>query len=449
MSNLIRIPSRRDFLRTTAAAGALTAMNYRALGAQKAPGDQIVMGLIGVGGQGTGRLREFLKQPDVRIAAICDLDPRHLDRAVEIVRSATGQAPERFTDFRKLLARKDIDAVTVVTPDHWHAIPTVQAFEAGKDVFVEKPLSFSVAEGRAMADASLNHKRVSQMGNHIHNTTGNYRRVVELVKSGKLGKITRVHAWKASPTANYKTEEPATPPQGFDYDFWQGPAPKKPYTPLRSHFYFRYFWDYSGGMFIDFWCHISDVVFWALDLKAPTSVSSAGGKFFQTDETETPDVVDAVMEFPELLYTFSLRPTPLPGFEHMGSIGCVFEGTEASLVTNYSKHEVWSKGKLIEDFPRPPQSIPDSPGHIREFLDAVKSRNLDTTCNVRYGHRLSKAGLLANIAFRTGDRLHWNDEHEQIVGNKPAAKYLHREFRKPWHLKTQPKPAALAAKIVT
>ena len=421
-------------------AGALTALQYRALAAEKKPSDQVVMGLIGVGGQGTGRLREFLRQPDVRIAAICDLDPRHLDRAVELVRTATGQAPEKFTDFRKLLARKDIDAVTVVTPDHWHSLPTVQAFEAGKDVFVEKPLSFTVAEGRAMADASLHYRRVTQMGNHIHNTGGNYRRVVEMVKSGKLGKITRVHAWKSSPTENFKTQEPATIPPGFDYDFWQGPAPKKPYTPLRSHFYYRYFWDYSGGMFIDFWCHISDVVYWALDLQAPLSVSSAGGKFFQTDETETPDVVDAVLEYPNLLYTFSLRPTALPGFEHMGSIGCIFEGTEATLATSYSKNEIRVKGKLVEDFPRPEQSIPDSPGHIREFLDAVKSRNLETTCNVRYGHRLSKAGLLSNIAYRTGERLRWNDQKEQFTGNKAASKYLRREFRKPWHLKTQPHP---------
>lgn len=440
--NLISIPSRRDFLRSTLATTAgLTALNYRALAAQKGPNDQINMGFIGVGGQGTSRLREFMKQPDVRVAAVCDLDPRHLDRAIEIVKTAKGTAPDRYTDFRKLLARKDIDAVTVVTPDHWHAIPTVQAFEAGKDVFVEKPLSFSVAEGRAMADASLNHQRVSQMGNHIHNTTGNYRRVVEMVKSGKLGKITRVQAWKSSPTNNFETEEPATLPAGFDYDFWQGPAPKKPYTPLRSHFYFRYFWDYSGGMFIDFWCHISDVVYWALDLQAPTSISSAGGKYFQTDETETPDVVEAVLEYPNnLLYTFSLRPDPMPGFEHLGSIGCVFEGTEASLVTSYSKNEIWVKGKKVDDFPRPPQSIPDSPGHVREFLDAVKSRNLETTCNVRYGHRLSKAGLLANIAYRTGERIRWDDAHETIPGSKQAAKMLHREFRKPWNLKTQPHP---------
>jgi predicted dehydrogenase len=433
--------SRRSFLASAAAASAaITTLSRNSFAAQS-PNNQIVLGMIGVGGQGTGRLKGFLKHPDVRIAAICDVDERHADRAIEIVRNARGESPQKFTDFRRLLEAKDIDAVAIVTPDHWHAIPTVQAFEAGKDVFVEKPLSYSVAEGRAMADASLNHKRVSQMGNHIHNDFPNYRRVVEMVRSGKLGKITRVHAWKASPMKPFTTNEPPTVPPGFNYDFWLGPAPKHAYDPLRSHYNFRYFWDYSGGMFIDFWCHISDVVYWALDLKAPKSISSAGGKFFIKDETETPDIVDAVAEYPDLLYTFSLRPDPLPGFEHMGSIGCLFEGTEASLVTNYTRHEVYVQGKRVDDSPAPPQTIPDSPGHLREFLDAIKARNLETTCNVRYGHRLSKAGLLANIAYRTGDRIHWDDEREHIINNKKADSMLHRHFRKPWSLKTQPRPA--------
>ncbi len=217
--------SRRAFLTSAAVSGAVAVLARPALAASQnsnnqSPNNQIVLGMIGVGGQGTGRLKEFLKHPDVRIAAICDVDERHADRAVEIVREARGTAPKKFGDFRQLLDVKEIDAVSIVTPDHWHAIPTVHAFEAGKDVFVEKPLSYSVAEGRAMADASLNHKRVTQMGNHIHNDLPNYRRVVELVRSGKLGKITRVHAWKASPPKPFTTDEPATLPAGFNYDFW-------------------------------------------------------------------------------------------------------------------------------------------------------------------------------------------------------------------------------------
>ncbi len=373
----------------------------------------------------------------MRIAAICDVDQRHLDRAIGIVEKAKGYKPQPYHDFRKLLADKEIDAVTVVTPDHWHSIPTVTAFEAGKDVFCEKPLSYTVAEGRAMADASLHHQRVSQMGNHIHNDHPNYRRVVEMVQSGKLGKITRVHAWKTSPTKNYTPREPATCPPELDYDFWLGPAPKHAYTPLRSHGSFRQFWDYSGGTFIDFWCHISDVAFWAMNFKAPKTITSVGGRFFLTDETEASDTQEAILEFPGVLYIYSFRPTPLSGFEHMGQIGCVFEGSDASLVTNYEKHEIWVKGRKLDDFPRPPQTIPDSPGHMREFLDAVKSRNLETTCNLRYGHQLSKYGLLANISYRTGQTLKWDDEHERIIGDKVANKYLARHFRRPWNLKVR------------
>jgi len=211
-------------------------------------------------------------------------------------------------------------------------------------------------------------------------------------------------------------------------------SPLRPYHPLRSHGHFRHFWDYSGGTFIDFWCHIIDAAVWALELKAPRSIAAIGGRFFLNDETETPDTLEAVLEYPGLVFLFSFRPTPLPGFQHMGSIGCLFEGTEASLVTNYEQHEVYVRGKKVDDFPHPDRTIPDSPGHLREFLDAIKTRNLETTCNVRYGHRLTKAGHLANIAFRTGNRIYWDDERERILGDKSANQYLKRRFRKPWKL---------------
>ena len=173
---------------------------------------------------------------------------------------------------------------------------------------------------------------------------------------------------------------------------------------------------------------------WALDLPAPTAVTSTGGRFFTTDETETPDAVEAVLEYPSLLVTFSLRPTPLPGFEHLGHIGCLFQGSEAWLAANYETNEVWVKGKKVDDFPRPAPTIPDSPGHVREFLDAVKSRNLDTTCNMRYGFRVTKPGLLANISYRTGHRLRWNEEAERVIDDKDANRLLMRRFRKDYQL---------------
>jgi hypothetical protein len=177
-----------------------------------------------------------------------------------------------------------------------------------------------------------------------------------------------------------------------------------------------------------------DVVVWALDLKGPRSISAVGGRFFLKDETEAADTLEAIFEYPELVVTFSFRPTPLPGFEHIGHLGALFEGTEASVVTNYQQHEIYVKGKKVDDFPRPEPTIPNSPGHLREFLDAIKTRNLETTCNVRYGHRLTKVGLLANIAYRTGHRIHWDDERERIPGDKDAEQYLIRHFRKPWNL---------------
>jgi predicted dehydrogenase len=423
--------TRRVFLGTAAAVAA----SFRPAFARQAPSDQIVMGLIGVGGMGTSRLREFVREPDVRIAAICDVDRRHLDRAIAYVEKERGYRPEGYGDFRRLLAVREIDAVTVVTPDHWHAIPTIRAFEAGKDVFVEKPLSYSVAEGRAMADASLRYQRVTQMGNHIH-ASENYRRVVELVQSGLLGPIRRVDSWIVfNPAAIANNNEPDTVPPELDYDFWLGPAPKRPYEPLRSHFTYRHFWDYSGGTFIDFWCHIVDVALWALDLPAPRSVVAVGGRLHLTDDrTETPDTVNALLDYPNLMFSYSVRPSPPSGFEHMGSIGCVFEGTNGTLVTNYSTNEVWVKGRKVEDFPRPPESISASPGHVREFLDAVKARNLETTCNVRYGHRLTKLGLLANIAYRAGRRIQWDDVRERIVDDDRADDMLRRKFRKPYNL---------------
>lgn len=417
--------SRRVFLGASAAGFAASSL-------LAAPSDRIRVGFIGLGGMGTGRLNSFLKHPDVEAVAVCDLDTRHVERAVSIVEKAHGRKPDTFKDYRQLLARKDIDAVMIATPDHWHALPAIQACEAGKDVFVEKPLCYSIGEGRAMARAAARHKRVTQMGNHIHNDLPNYRRVVELVKSGSLGKINRVYCSLVSGEKSLPAVADTTPPPELDYDFWLGPAPKRAYNPNRSHFTYRYFWDYSGGYFIDFWCHYTDVAYWALDLQAPKTVSAAGGRWLCQDNGETPDVLEVLYEYPGLVMTWTLHPKGRPGYDHMGS-SVIFEGTDATLVTNYSRHEVWVKGKRDDNFPKPAQSIPDSPGHIREFLDAIKSR-ATTTCNVDYGYRLTKGGLLGNIAFRTGQRIAWDDSKERVTNSAAADKLVTRRYRKPWKL---------------
>ncbi|MFN8939756.1 MAG: Gfo/Idh/MocA family protein [Acidobacteriota bacterium] len=397
-----------------------------------AANDRINVGFIGVGGMGFGRLRGFLQHADVNPVAVCDLDTRHVDRAVAHIKQVRNQSVTTYTDYRKLLASKEVDAVCIATPDHWHALPTVQACAAGKDVFVEKPLSFSIAEGRAMVKAARQHKRVTQMGNHIHNDLPNYRRVVELVRSGIVGKIQRVSVWKTSETKGIGSVADGKPPEGFDYDFWLGPAPARPYNANRSHFKYRYFWDYSGGMFIDFWCHITDVVYWALDLQAPTAVAASGRRQLTDDSGETPNYMEVQYEYPGLDMVWSLNPIGPPGLEDWG-IGAAFQGTEGTIITNYSEHRVYVKGKQVMDFKRPEPSIADSPGHLREFLNSVKSRQL-ATCDVEYGHRLTKAGLLGNIALRTGRRIRWDDARETILSDKDAAKMVTRRYRKPWKM---------------
>ncbi len=427
--------NRRIFLKTVGAGvtTGLIAANYRAL-AGVSPNDRINMGFIGVGGMGTGRLKGFIGHADVNPVAICDVDDNHLNRGIDEVRKRREITIHGYRDFRELLDRKDIDAVTVTTPDHWHAIPMIQACKAGKDVFFEKPVAHNIGEGRAMADAARKYKRITQMGNHIHNTGGNYRRVVELVQSGNLGKITRVHCWKTSNLGSIGYPEDSKSPEELDYNFWQGGSPKRPYNKNRSHFTFRYFWDYSGGVFIDFWCHITDVAYWGLNLTAPLSASATGGRFFVDDNTETPDSLDVLYEYPnDLIMAWTVSPKGIPGFQHMGGIGCAFQGTKATLVCNYGSNEVWVDGKKADNFPRPKPTIPDSPGHIREFLNSIKTREI-TTCNVEYAHNLTKGGHLGNISYRIGEKIYWDDKKERIKGNTKANRLVKRNHRRPWKL---------------
>lgn len=424
---------RRDFLKTAGALGALS-LSTRGYSAQAgaSPNGRINVGFIGLGGQGLFRLRGFMKHPDVNVTALCDVDQSHLRRAAELVTSTRGNSPALFGDFRKLIERKDVDAVCIATPDHWHALTTIYACNAGKDVFVEKPLCHTIVEGRAMVQAVARNKRITQLGNHMHNDYPNYRRAVEVVRSGMLGKIDRVYCWKSSANKGIGRRPDAPPPAELDYDLWLGPAPKRPYNPSRVHGSFRNFWDYSGGVFIDFWCHVSDVAWWALDLKSPKSVSATGARMLD-DIGETPNTLDLLYEFPGgLTLSWNINPRSFPGFESHDK-GCIFQGSEGTLAVDYLTNDLYVRGKHVPDFKRPPQSIPDSPGHVREFLDSIKSRQ-PTTCNIDYAFRLTKPGLLGNLAYRVGRRLYWDDEKEQIIGDAKARQLAVRRYRKPWKL---------------
>src|SRR5262245_41544691 len=287
---------------------------------------------------GTGLLNIFKSFSDVRVAAVCDVHEPHLLRA----KSAADGRPEAYHDFRKLLDRKDLDAVVVATPDHWHAIPTILAAKAGKDIYCEKPLTHKIAEGRTVVTAVEKAKRVTQMGNLIH-AGENYHRVVEIVRSGVLGKISKTRVWMAADRRGLGRPADCKPPAGCDYDFWLGPAPERAFNPNRFTFNWRWFWDYGGGLLTDFCCHIVDPVHWAMEVEAPLSVAAIGGRYALDDNAETPDTLDVVYEYQKGGHKFTLvwsqTDANTHGLEDL-DLGIMFQGTEGTLVANYETYKI-------------------------------------------------------------------------------------------------------------
>jgi predicted dehydrogenase len=393
------------------------------------PSEKIVLGFIGVGGMGTGLLNTFKRFPDVAIAAVCDVHEPHARRA----QSEAGGKPAIYDDFRRVLDQKDIDAVAIATPDHWHAIVTVLACQAGKDVYCEKPLAHRVCEGRAMVRAAEKYKRVTQMGNLIH-AGDNYRRVVEIVRSGVLGKISKVRVWLAADRSGMGRPADGVPPAGCNYDFWLGPAPKRPFNPNRFTFNWRYFWDYGGGILTDFCCHIVDLVHWAMDVNAPETISAVGGRYALADNAEVPDTLDVTYEYQKgdrkFLMVWSHTDANAHGLENKG-LGIMFQGTEATLVADYGTYRIIpEKGREITE---PPPSLPRSVGHHREWLDAQKTRS-QCSCHFEYGHRLTTVGNLGNVSLWTGEKLRWDPVAEQIINHPEANRFLTKEYRAPWAL---------------
>jgi predicted dehydrogenase len=424
--------TRREFL----AASALATASQPPPGAQAqpkrpGPGERVVLGFIGVGGMGTGLLGIFKDFPDVSIAAVSDVYEPHARRA----QSSAGGKPEVYGDFRRVLDRKDIDAVVIATPDHWHGITTILACQAGKDVYCEKPLAHRIQEGRAMVTAAEKHQRVTQMGNRIH-AGENYHRVVEIVRSGILGTITKTRVWLAADRSGMGRPPDGPPPPGCDYDFWLGPAPARPFNPNRFTFNWRYFWDYGGGILTDFCCHIVDLVHWAMDVEAPRTIAASGGRYALADNAEVPDTLEVTYEYQKgdqkFLMIWSQTDASSHGLENQG-LGIMFQGTKATLVASYDSYRIVpEKGQKIEE---PPRSLPRSAGHHREWIDAVKSRAL-CSCNFGYGHRLTTVGNLGNISLWTGEKLTWDRVAERIVNHPEANRYLTKDYRKPWSLPT-------------
>ena len=428
--------TRRDFLAASTSALTLGAMTATARGqdepkAARAVGanDKIVLGFVGVGGMGSGLLNIFRKMPDVEVAAVCDVYEPHALRA----RETAGGKPEAYGDFRRVLDRNDVDAVVVATPDHWHAIPTILACQAGKDVYCEKPLAHQVHEGRAMVAAATRNNRVTQMGNLIH-AGENFHRVAEIVQSGVLGKVSKARVWMNANKSGIGNPADGPVPAGLDYDFWLGPAPSRAFNPNRFLFTWRNFWDYGGGVLGDFVCHLVDLVHWGMEVDAPETVAAMGGRYVLDDNTETPDTLEVLFRYAK---GFDLVWTQTDGSSHGFEgkrQGIEFQGRDATLFATYNTFQVFTEEGREIKLPEP--TLPRSVGHHREWLDAIKTR-AQCSCHFEYGHRLATVGHLGNTAYRTGATLKWDRVAERVTNHDEANQILAGpEPRSPWTLPT-------------
>lgn len=448
-------PSRRAFIQAGAAT-AVTAAGYRrVLGAN----ERVGVGLIGVGLIGKRHLLDFQADPGADVVAVAEAHGGRLDEAASLI----GGPVRKHADFRRLLDDADVDAVIVSTPDHWHAPMTILACAAGKDVYVEKPASLFVREGRWMVDAARRHKRIVQVGTQ-QRSGPHYQRARELLRSGHIGEVVEVRmAAGRNVMPGFGTPADCDPPPELDYDLWLGPAPARPYNPNRSIYHFRWFWDYSGGQMTNLGQHALDVVHWSLGVDAPSAVVSAGGRFALQDNGETPDTQEAIFEYPGRLVTWSHRETSRGP---AGADALVFYGTRGSLSINRKGFTVTPDRKmpevdLVSRFVAAPpvggpartglgqsgapgaalwtEPIEDDTGdeldqfrrHAANFLECVRTRSQPAS-DIEGGHRVATACHLANLSLRLGRKLRWDAEKEEVLDDPEANGLLERPYREPW-----------------
>jgi predicted dehydrogenase len=446
--------TRRAFLGATA----LTAASYnRVLGAN----DKIGVGFIGYGLIGKQHVTDFKKFDDVELAGMCDVYKPRLEEGLQYMGNPRAKG---FSDFRKMLDDKNIQAVVVATPDHWHALLTIMACAAGKDVYVEKPMTVFNDEGKWMIQAARKYNRIVVVGTQRRHGKG-VGEAKKVIESGSLGKVHSVRM------ASYRNIYPGfgktkveDPPSNFDYDMWQGPAEKKPFQAHRGLYHFRWFWDYSGGQMTNLGAHLIDQILYIMNVKGPSLVQSSGGRFALEDDGETPDTQDAIWTFPGFTMTMSIREANAMRGDP-ATRGQLYQGTKGNLVLS-GAYEVIPEMKIdpVNDIPRfmghpiggpvytdvkPEPWIPASKGGVtsdarygtggedtmamneRNWIDCIRSRKRPL-CEVEDGHRVAVACNLANMSLRLGRAIKWDPEKEVVVGDKEAAAMCTKQYRAPW-----------------
>ncbi|WP_423127583.1 Gfo/Idh/MocA family protein [Gaoshiqia sp. Z1-71] len=431
---------RRSFIKQSAVITAGIAALPTIMNAGCSPNEKINVGLIGCRGMGFSDLQSFLKNKDVECVALCDVDKRVLEPRAAEVEKLTGKKPLMYADFREMLDHKDIDAIIVGTPDHWHCLPMVYASEAGKHVYVEKPIGTTIEECNVMIAAQKRYKNVVQVGqwqrSHPH-----WRDVVDYVQAGNLGRVRTVRSWS---NVGWKRSIPVEPdteaPEGVDYDMWLGPAPKRPYNKNRFHASFRWYWDYAGGVMTDWGVHLLDYALFGMNEYVPQSVMAVGGKYaFPDDAMETPDTMTTVYDFGKFNLVWD-HTIGIYGanYDRRGH-GVAFVGEYGTLVADRSGWEVIPETKSTstkEGFTGMAQQPAQGDGldlHVRNFLDCIKNGKTPN-CDIETGAHIARIAHLGNIAYRTGHKVFWNHEKQEFINDAEANQLVKANYRAPWIL---------------
>lgn len=433
---IVQTMKRREFLeRSAKAAAALSAAPW-IRSTTGSPNEALSVALIGARSMGFGDLVNHLRQTDVVCGGLCDVDDEVLERRAKDVEEMTGVRPPLYRDYRELLDAPDVDAVIIGTPDHWHALQLVHACEAGKDVYVEKPMANSIAELDAMVGAARAHNRVVQVGQQ-QRSGPHWREVVDFVRSGALGGVRQVKVWGFFDYGKGAPRVPdEAPPEHVDFDFWLGPAPEQPFNPSRFHGAWRHQWDFGGGLLSDWGVHLLDIVLWAMDVDSPRgAIAASGGIYAYPDRAiETPDTLSVMYDMGDFTLTW----------DHFGGMGrglygrhygIAFIGNNGTLIVNREGWEVIAEESedepLMEPVPFAEASGNDHERHAIDFIAAVRERR-DPACTVEMGRAAALFAHLGNIAYRTGSRIEWNTDSHRIDGTDAANALLRPEYRSPW-----------------
>ncbi|MEO1260892.1 MAG: Gfo/Idh/MocA family oxidoreductase [Bacteroidota bacterium] len=438
---------RRTFIKNTSAVSAGILLSNKIAAKRISPNEKLQIGVIGCNGMGWSNTNSLLKIPEVDLVGICDVDSSVVERRLNDYAELRKNIPVIHADYRELLNDKNIDAVVIGTPDHWHCKQMVDAVQAGKHVYVEKPLANSIKECNVMLDAAKKSGKIVQVG-QWQRSGPHYREAIDLVRSGKLGNIRLVKVWAYQgwmKPVNRVPDEPA--PAGVDYRAWLGPAPNRPFNKNRFHFNFRWFWDYAGGLMTDWGVHEIDIALYAMQAKAPVSVMASGGKLaYPDDASETPDTLQAVFQYKDFNMLWE-HATGIDIGPYGRREGIAFIGNNGTLVVDRGGFEVYvekvSKGysewgdpkmELIEKYERP-DDVNYLDLHTHNFVEAIKANDVSKlNTPIDSGSVAAINAQMGNIAFKTGKKIYWDAVNGKFIKNKKANRLLAAKYHNGWKM---------------